>query len=104
MRLVIDIKEDRYRQIKDMPNAFNSDICQAIRNGTPLPKGHGDLIDRDETLKAMDTWDKFGYVGDGWCVRDPGDDYIPYVYYGDMVRAVSGMPTIIEADEETENE
>lgn len=42
MKLIIDIQEDRYRQIKDLPNAFNSDICKAIRNGIPYdgrPKG-----------------------------------------------------------------
>ena len=35
MKLIIDIPDDRYRQIKDMPNAFGSDICKAIRNGIP---------------------------------------------------------------------
>lgn len=23
-------------------------ICEALNNGTPIPKGHGDLVDRDE--------------------------------------------------------
>lgn len=53
MQIVIDIPEDRYRQIKDLPNAFNSDICKAIRNGIPLPKGHGELIDKDTVLDMM---------------------------------------------------
>lgn len=35
MKLIVDIPEDRYKQIKDMPNAFGSDICKAVRNGTP---------------------------------------------------------------------
>lgn len=35
MKIVIDIPEDNYNAIKDMPNAYDSDICKAIRNGIP---------------------------------------------------------------------
>lgn len=79
-------------------------ICQAIANGTPLPKGHGNLIDADETLKAMDTWDKFGFDHTCCFVRNPGDDFIKYVHYDDMVKAVNCMPTIIEADKSESEE
>jgi len=27
------------------------DVLNGVVNGTPLPKGHGDLIDRDELIK-----------------------------------------------------
>ena len=30
-------------------------VMDAIKNGTPLPKGHGDLIDRDEVEKLEET-------------------------------------------------
>ena len=53
-----------------------------------------DFIDRKELLKAMDTWDKFGYTHTGAFVRNPNtDDYVPYVHYEDMVKCVSNMPT-----------
>jgi hypothetical protein len=56
MQLVIDIDEDTYKDIKK-GKVYSSirDVPQesvlAIANGTPLPKGHGDLIDRRELLK-----------------------------------------------------
>ena len=51
-------------------------------------------IDADALLKAMDTWDKFGFSHSGAFVREPeNDDYVPYVHYGDMVKCVEGMPT-----------
>ena len=51
-------------------------------------------IDADETLKAMDTFDKFGYTHTGAFIRNPyTEDYVPYVHYEDMVKCVSNMPT-----------
>lgn len=51
-------------------------------------------IDADALLKAMDTWDKFGFSHSGAFVREPeNDDYVPYVHYDDMVKCVEGMPT-----------
>lgn len=53
-----------------------------------------DSIDRKELLKAMDTWDKFGYTHTGAFIRNPyTEDYVPYVHYEDMVKCVSNMPT-----------
>ena len=51
MQIVIDIEEDFYRRLKagdtNAGNTFHNTALEAIANGTPLPKGHGDLIDRD---------------------------------------------------------
>ena len=55
-----------------------------------------DLIDRQETLKAMDTWDKFGCDENCRLIPLRGIDensYVPYVHYDDMVKAVKGMPS-----------
>lgn len=52
-------------------------------------------IDRKELLKAMDSWDKYGYYPSGALVREPkNDDYVPYVHYDDMVKCVKSMPTV----------
>jgi len=92
VQIVIDIPEDRYRQIKDMPNAFGSDICKAIRNGIPLPKGHGKLVDEKEAMGLIAEGKNgkayFGTVNKDWEVID----------------FLKTIPPIIEADEETENE
>ena len=53
-----------------------------------------EYIERNEVLKAMDTWDKFGYTHTGAFIRNPyTEDYVPYVHYEDMVKCVSNMPT-----------
>lgn len=52
-----------------------------------------DIISRKALLKAMDTWDKFGFSHSGAFVRESeNDDYVPYVHYADMVKCVEGMP------------
>jgi hypothetical protein len=60
-----------------------------------------DCIDRAELLKAMDTWDKFGYTETGCFVRAPKNDYVPYVHYEDMVNCVKGMPTVTPQEPKT---
>ena len=50
VELVIKIPEEEYNIIKKS-NAPMSWAEHLIKNGTPLPKGHGDLIDRRELLK-----------------------------------------------------
>lgn len=48
MRLIIDIPEKAYKLRLTNPVWYDSNIDKAIRNGTPLPKGHGRLIDADK--------------------------------------------------------
>ncbi len=52
MKLVIDIDEDYYEIIKHDVKANHNDFkpYTIIANGTPLPKGHGDLIDRQALI------------------------------------------------------
>lgn len=52
MKIVIDIPEERYEFIKGLDNTCY-DIHAAIAQGIPLPKGHGDLIDRDVALSEF---------------------------------------------------
>ena len=57
MRIVIDIPEGLYEVYKGRPPMLGDEgmdmIAQAIANGTPLPKGHGRLIDADAYIKDM---------------------------------------------------
>ena len=60
IELVIKIPKELYEAYKGRPpmlgDAGMDMIAQSIANGTPLSKGHGDLIDREELLKQpMDT-------------------------------------------------
>ena len=57
MELVIKIPEDEYRWIIKSDKTVFADIASkecmlhAIKNGIPLPKGHGRLGDLDKILK-----------------------------------------------------
>lgn len=99
-KIVIDIPDENYKRLKEYDGIIDDFWCEAILDGTVLPKGHGDLISRDDTLEAMDTWDKFGYTPARHLIRITRNVYVPYVHYDDMVRAVKGMEAIVEADKE----
>ena len=86
MQIVIDIDETIYNSIKiGMRNRDEvENIMEQIEKGTPLPKGHGRLIDRDEFTKKI-----------------MHDNTIEDV--GDVFDVLINSSTIIEADK-TESE
>lgn len=93
MQIVIDITEKDYEKIRKTSFVENTEtmfkqssedrkgtmmlfrVIDAIKNGTPLPKGHGDLIDVDSLYIPVDICDGF--------------EAMDYIY---------GADTIIEAD------
>ena len=51
MKVVIELDKKIYQQaILLQSRGEGSVYAQIIANGTPLPKGHGELIDRDKVL------------------------------------------------------
>ena len=60
MKLVIDIPEEEYRWIKKSDKTVFADVASkecmlhAIKNGTPLPKGHGDLITKEQAIDLVE--------------------------------------------------
>ena len=46
MRLVIDIPDRMYDTVKD--GTYCGSLYNELKNGIPLPKGHGRLIDADQ--------------------------------------------------------
>ena len=80
MKIIIDIPEKTYEQLKFLnKQGFGTVIDEAVANGTPLPKGHGDLIDRKVLMENAYT--------KGFCS-----------WYDEIKMA----DTIIEADTESE--
>lgn len=57
-----------------------------------------DAISREELLRAIDTWDKFGYTETGCFVREPKGDYVPYIHYDDVINCIKGMPPVTPAE------
>ena len=86
IELVIKISDEEYDAIKKHPNWYN--IGQLIANGTPLPKGHGKIVD----ISKIDD------------DRIESDNPVIYLTInGEYIEAVSldylnSLPTIIEAD------
>ena len=83
MKIVIDINKKEMEMVKNSNKALFIDVykmmVQKIQNGTPLPKGHGNLIDYDDLIAKLDRYD-----------RKDIKYQLPY------------SPTIISADKENE--
>ena len=100
MQIVIDIPEGEYNEIEPFLNGepikggfslFRA--LELIKNGTPLPKGHGRLTDLDELINF--TYNTYG-INSGKCITKDNKDIIDYIY--------NKAETIIEADTESEVE
>lgn len=89
MEIVIDIDDEITQGIiegnndepRNIVRSFQATIADAIKNGTPLPKGHGDLVDRNDLLEYTDI---------------NRSAYIPVINRYEIITA----PTVIEADKE----
>lgn len=83
MKIVIDIPEDEYNtgQLLHYFGCYSDKLDLVIYNGTPLPKGHGRLIDADDIALIDEQF------------------YVPSDYYV-AESAIDHAPTIIEAEEE----
>lgn len=79
MQIVIDIPEGYYKAIMEIPVEQSTADMLIIKNGTPLPKGHGRLIDLDQMCE--DYWD---------------GNYME-IHFNDL----DNIKTIIEADKES---
>ena len=58
MQIVIDITEKTYNEICKYglylsPNSYEN-LEKALKNGTPLPKGHGDLISKEQAIDLVE--------------------------------------------------
>lgn len=98
VELIIKIPEKIYKHIMSTQSyilgfksgeSFFTDILKAIRTGTPLPKGHGEIVDVDAVIEWLKHKDiiKMSYQENN--ARE------------DMLKSV---PTIIEADKEESEE
>lgn len=87
IELVIKIPENMWQQIKE--GYVPLGISKYLKNGTPLLKGHGRLIDADDTIS------KICGSSCGCHLEECGHDKPCY-----SVTRIESAPTIIEADKE----
>jgi len=93
MQIVIEIP-DGYDVTRIQNGSIASKVVlNAVKNGTPLPKGHGRLIDADEIIHLINEIE--------------AEDREEELYHLFLKTVLTDAPTIIEADkaesEETKN-
>ena len=59
MQIVIDIPQKWFDDMVREEFIEVDELCAVIQHGTPLPKGHGRLIDADERIKEIDEEDRW---------------------------------------------
>jgi len=87
MKLVINIPDFIYEALKENPDCGTVNLNHIVAQGTVLPQGHGDLIDRKELKEVLKE--------NEWITNTDG---------GGLEDIIDTAPTVIKADEENENE
>ena len=99
MQIVIDIPEEEYKDFCERYIGSHNTVINAMCKGTPLPKGHGRLIDADELNNSLREQQR-GYEHT-FGIRQPINEA---VRDGIIIAGchIDHAPTIIEADKEVE--
>lgn len=93
MKIVVDIPDEVYDRLKTLnSHGMATGATMYILNGTPLPKGHGDLIDRDELANDDRICEGIS------CSDCPFENF--RLHTCRMCNFVKSYPVIIEADAE----
>lgn len=95
MEIVIKIDDELYTRLFDngVDNYDDAvDMAKAIRKGTPLPKGHGDLKDADIYKTEVKKYIAENKNSDDLYLAGCGDGAYHALHIYDCI------PTIIEAD------
>lgn len=86
MKIVIDIPEEVFDEI----------LRVAVRNDTPLPKGHGDLKDADDLVRFVSHY--------AYPIRYDCNSIEQGMSITGINQCINESPTIIEADKGGEQE
>ena len=103
IELVIKIPEGVMEYIKNndcLAVSYIDEVAKAIKNGTPLPEHHGDLIDRNELIKqyGLENATKYGNKG----AEQQRHSYSTMMMY-EIADMIEDAETIIPATKEGEN-
>ncbi len=86
MEIVIDISEKDFIEIF-INGLENNEIINLIRKGTPLPKGHGKLVDIEDVKDNIRKWR--GYLDEDMMTRInfAMDNHIPTIIEADKAES-----------------
>lgn len=89
IELVVKIPRSLYANLKTIKHGSiaSSRIFKCVKNGTPLPKGHGRLIDADANIKGLSKME---------VVDDKDKQSVRFA-----IIELENAPTIIDADKES---
>ena len=97
MQILIEISKEAYEKIQTKSMLISAsaidEVVDAVKHGTPLPKCHGDLIDRDILKKDDETtqWLSLNAVRTGKMIK----------YFSELfIKKIDSADAIILADKE----
>ena len=98
MKIIIDVPENLYETINnDKYGVHKGRVYDIVRNGTPLPKEHGRLIDADY---LRDVILLHNFHGNNKNIVPYADRRGYRLRQREVDEAIINAPTIIEADKE----
>ena len=94
MKVIINIPNSLYANLPKIVNGSTASkrILDCVKNGTPLPKGHGRLGDLDALEKEIVNGIKAGNYEDGY------ETFAHINNMDDCIECIKYADTIIEAD------
>lgn len=110
MKIVIDIPNELYKGIEERDGSLETEyVCdelmKAVDNGTVLPKGHGELIDKEQLFNiplggeyTLKDATKYGNL----CAEQQHFSYSTLMMY-ELADIIDDAPTVIEADREVDD-
>lgn len=105
MKIVVDISNWLYNAIMECREPqYSKSLGDAVRDGTPLPKGHGKLIDADafaNFLKNISKTQRYNeFIIDKQLTGVTVDDVFNIIC--ESLQNENSVPTIIKADVKSE--
>lgn len=94
MKLVIDISKQDYELACKHPEVLFGVYAKCIKNGTPLPKGHGRIVDESQITSVE-------YHEERETIHNVFGSVFERIH---IIIDSTDAPTIIEADRREENE
>ena len=92
--------------LNDINNALEASFRNGVRSAKVEQEPCDDAISREELLKAIDTWDKFGVDDTNSLFRLDNlslPHYVPYIHYDDVIKCIKGMPPVTQKSGKCKN-